>query len=99
MKTPPRPWRPDELATARKMRAAGVSFAEIGRVLGRAKTTVQGRLDRLDCPTRNVVHKEEPPPDHVLWERDALYAHVQTPNEFWLGDPPPSRSALAARSS
>lgn len=41
-----------------------------------------------------VEPSRKPPPAHVIAERDRAYAAEQTPNQHWLGDPLPGRSAL-----
>lgn len=52
-------------------------------------------------PKGQIDHRAEsagPIPDHVIADRDArAEPYIPTPNELILGDPRPSRSALAQR--
>ena len=45
-------WPEEDVALLRKLWAAGLSQAEIGKKLGRGKNSVAGKADRLGLPRR-----------------------------------------------
>jgi hypothetical protein len=88
-----RSWTEDELKSAREMRAAGISYDVIDRVLRRRAGTTKRQLEGVDH--RHSVRSSRVP-DNMLAERDALAAaRNQRPlTQDFFGDPPPGYSAL-----
>ncbi|MGE5166371.1 MAG: hypothetical protein ACM3IH_20435 [Sphingobacteriales bacterium] len=84
-------------------RYTGISRHFIERVLSPDKYQ---RKVRRECELReqrkgSAFHREHPyklrVPNHVIAERNRALEFELTPNHVILGDPPPSRSALARR--
>jgi hypothetical protein len=90
-----RRWREDELKHARDMRAAGYSYREIDKTLGRFPGATQQRLEIAGHGSGRHVSSHRVTAG-LLAERDALAVareqHALTGN--FCGDPPPGYSAL-----
>jgi hypothetical protein len=95
MKAPRRPWSGDELKHALDLRAAGHSYREIDRALGRWAGATQQRLQIAGYGSRDHV-KSFRASDNLLAERDALIAarEQRALTGHFCGDPPPGYSAL-----
>ena len=96
VKMPRRVWTEDELKRARKMRAAGHSYPEIDKALGRWTGATQQRLDIAGYGSGHRGVTSHRIPDGLLAERDALIAarSQRALTQDFFGDPPPGYSAL-----
>lgn len=88
-----RPRTKDELKRALEMRAAGISYEVIDRVLKRRAGSTKPLLEGVDH--RHSVRAIRVP-DNLLAEREALTAarKQRAPTQDLFGDPPPGYSAL-----
>ena len=94
---PSRRWTEDEVKRAHDMRAAGRSYREIDKALGRFPGGTQQRLEIAGHGSGNSLHvTSRHIPDNLLAERDALTAarEQRALTEHFCGDPPPGYSAL-----
>ena len=94
MKTQRR-WSEDELKHARDMRAAGHSYREIDKTLGRFPGATQQRLEIAGHGSGRHVSSHRVP-EVLVAERDALIAarRQRALTQDLFGDPPPGYSAL-----
>ena len=88
-----RPRTEDELKRALEMRAAGISYEVIDRVLKRRAGSTKRLLEGVDH--RHGLRAIRVP-DNMLAERDALTAarNKRALTQDLFGDPPPGYSAL-----
>jgi len=95
MKMPRRSWTEDELKRARHMLAAGRSYGETDKALGRRVGSTQQRLEIAGYGSKRQV-RTHPIPNGLLAEREALAAarNYRTLTQDFCGDPPPGYSAL-----
>jgi hypothetical protein len=95
VKRPRRLWTENEVKRARYLRAAGHSYGEIDKALGRRTGATQQRLELAGYGSRDHVRPFRVPED-LLAERDALIAarSQRAPTQGFFGDPPPGYSAL-----
>jgi hypothetical protein len=92
---PRRLWTEHELKRASDMRAAGHSYGEIDKVLGRWAGATQQRLLVAGYGSGRHVTSHRIP-EGLLAEREALAAarNQRTLTQGFCGDPPPGYSAL-----
>ena len=88
-----RPRTEDELKRAREMRAAGISYEVIDRVLRRRAGSTKRQLEGVDHG--HTVRKLRIP-DNLSAEREVLAAarSQRALTQDFFGDPPPGYSAL-----
>jgi hypothetical protein len=94
VKMPHRSWTEGEVKRARDMRAAGHSYCEIDKALGRFRGGTQQRLEIAGYGSGNV--RSHSISERLLAEREALVAarNQCTFAQDFFGDPPPGYSAL-----
>jgi hypothetical protein len=95
MRMPRRLWTDDEVKRACAMRAAGLLYGEIDKMLVRRGGSTKQRLECAGYGSgqvRSTVHI----PAGLLSEREALAAarNQRTLTQDFCGDPPPGYSAL-----
>jgi hypothetical protein len=92
---PRRPWSEYELNRAHAMRAAGQSYGQIDKALGRRAGATQQRLEIAGHGSGSHVTSRRIPAG-LLAERDALIAARSkcALTQDFFGDPPPGYSAL-----
>ena len=90
-----RRWSEDELKRARDMRAAGHSYREIDKALGRFPGGTQQRLEIAGYGSGRHATSHRVP-EVLLAERDALIAArgQRALTQDFFGDPPTGYSAL-----
>ena len=98
VKMPRRLWTEDELKRARDMRAAGRTYGEIDKALGRWVGATQQRLEIAGNRLGDHVRSFRAP-QQLLAERDALAAarERRALTQYFCGDPPPGYSALEGK--
>ena len=103
--SPIRKWTEDEIATLCAMRAAGATYAEISRALGRSRDSCEGKIKYMEeqADRTNYTGNKDPenwiPVSQAQWlERERrLLAEPRDLVGALMGDPPRGYSALEQR--
>ncbi len=91
---PPKRWTDAELDEVRKLRSAGMGYADIAREIGRNCSSVWVKFEkRTSRDLAGAPHADQVPESVIVERRRRSYLHRTTVTSEICGDPLPGYSA------